>query len=44
MNNIESMVSNENFEGLDSWNQSRTAEQLLSFITRREAEIFSTNA
>lgn len=25
-----------------SWNQSRTTEQLLGFIARREAEVFAT--
>jgi len=25
----------------DTWNQERTSEQLLGFIARREAEIFS---
>ncbi len=30
--------------GSESWNQSRSTEQLLNFITRREAEIFSTEA
>jgi len=26
---------------IDTWNQPRSAEQLLGFIARREAEIFS---
>lgn len=44
MNKVENMVSNETFEVNDTWNQTRTTEQLLGFIARREAEIFSTNA
>lgn len=29
---------------IETWNQPRTTEQLLGFIARREAEIFSTEA
>ena len=43
MNKSEAISSSENFEGLDSWNRLRTAEQLIGFIARREAEIASMN-
>lgn len=44
MRTVESMESVEKVESLDTWNQSRSTAQLLGFIARREAEIFSTNA
>ena len=41
MNTVEEVTKSE-LLGLASWNQSRTSEQLLSFLARREAEIFAT--
>jgi hypothetical protein len=42
ISSIESVTKSE-LLGLASWDQQRSAEQLLDFISRREAEIFSTN-
>jgi hypothetical protein len=38
---VESVTKSE-LLGLASWSQSRTTEQLMSFLSRREAEIFAT--
>jgi hypothetical protein len=35
-------VTKSELMGLASWNERRTAEQLMDFISRREAEIFAT--
>ena len=35
-------VTKSDILGLASWNQTRSTEQLLGFIARREAEIFNT--
>jgi hypothetical protein len=35
---------NQEISELETWNQPRTTEQLLGFIARREAEIFSSEA
>jgi len=42
-NMVEDVTKSE-IMNLASWNQPRTSEQLLSFIARREAEIFETEA
>jgi hypothetical protein len=36
------LVTKSELLGLESWNQPRSTEQLLGFIARREAEIFTT--
>jgi hypothetical protein len=44
-NNTNAMVEDvtkSDILGLASWEKARTTEQLLGFIARREAEIFST--
>lgn len=35
-------VSKSELLGLASWNRSRTPQEIMNFISRREAEIFST--
>lgn len=41
--NVESVTKSDLLE-LASWNQPRTQEQIMDFISRREAAIFSTEA
>jgi len=41
---ITEAIENNGLEFQASWNQSRTTEQLLGFIARREAEVFATEA
>lgn len=43
MNMVEAVTKSE-IMGLASWDQPRSAEQLMNFISRREAEIFATEA
>lgn len=35
-------VTKSELMGLASWNEARTDEQLLAFLTKREAEVFAT--
>ncbi len=42
--NMVEAVTKSELLGLASWDQSRTAEQLMNFISRREAEIFATES
>lgn len=43
-NGMVEAVTKSEIMGLASWNQPRSSEQLMNFISRREAEIFSTEA
>lgn len=40
---MEKQILTQEVSELATWEQPRSTEQLRSFITRREAEIFSTN-
>jgi hypothetical protein len=43
VNMVEDVTKSE-IMGLGSWNEPRTDEQLLNFLSRREAAIFATEA